>query len=99
MVALRSQGNWRWEGPLGTPWGHKESDTTEPPTLDIYTMMMMFTFRNHSYKEKETNTNQNNSIKEDRRFTDIPKRKRTRDVSKNSQLFTSHIKEQKQATS
>ena len=19
MVALRSQGNWRWEGPLGTP--------------------------------------------------------------------------------
>ena len=21
MVALRSQGNWRWEGPLGTPLG------------------------------------------------------------------------------
>ena len=21
MVALRSQGNWRWEGPLGTPRG------------------------------------------------------------------------------
>ena len=21
MVALRSQGNWRWEGPLGTPVG------------------------------------------------------------------------------
>ena len=86
------RGTW-WA--IYTPWGHKESDTTEPLTLDIYTMMMMFTFRNHSYKEKETNTNQNNSIKEDRRFTDIPKRKRTRDVSKNSQLFTPHIKEQK----
>ena len=21
MVALRSRGNWRWEGPLGTPLG------------------------------------------------------------------------------
>ena len=21
MVALRNQGNWRWEGPLGTPLG------------------------------------------------------------------------------
>ena len=21
MVALRSQGNWRWDGPLGTPQG------------------------------------------------------------------------------
>ena len=21
MVAVRSQGNWRWEGPLGTPLG------------------------------------------------------------------------------
>ena len=72
-----------------TPWGHEESYTTEPLTLDIYTVMMMFTFRNHT--EKETNTNQNNSIKEDRRFTDILKRKRTRDVSKNSKLFTPHI--------
>ena len=22
MVALRGQGNWRWEGPLGTPLVH-----------------------------------------------------------------------------
>ena len=32
MVALRSQGNWRWEGPLGTPLGlvHWPADARDP---------------------------------------------------------------------
>ena len=29
MVALRSQGNWRWKGPLGTPLGLED-------TLQVY---------------------------------------------------------------
>ena len=36
MVALRSQGNWRWEGPLGTPLGlvhwKRASSPVEAPT-------------------------------------------------------------------
>ena len=32
MVALRSQGNWRWEGPLGTPLGLE---------VDIFMLIMI----------------------------------------------------------
>ena len=30
MVALRSQGNWRWEGPLGTPLGLAQTPAGSP---------------------------------------------------------------------
>ena len=38
MVALRSRGNWKWEGPLGTPLGFNISPSNEHPGLISFRM-------------------------------------------------------------
>ena len=42
MVALRSQGNWRWEGPLGTPLGLGSSSSSFYVTIVLSLPLLCF---------------------------------------------------------
>ena len=42
MVALRSQGNWRWEGPLGTPIYKKKTYGKDDTLTKLLNLIYVF---------------------------------------------------------